>query len=153
MEFASIKYYLEGNIDINFLKNKIIKLSNHRLIHSYSTAITCFKLAKKYNFNSYIAYLTGLFHDLERENKNIDVLDHGKEASKYFKEPIKTAIASHVLGNDDNLLSKILFVADFIEPTRKFKEAKLFYNYAFKDLDKTFYKIKEFKNNLFTQSK
>lgn len=116
------------------------------------------------------AYLAGLLHDCAKcmsDEKKLHICDknnisystmesehpyllHGKVgahiASKKFKikdEDILQAITWHTTGRPDmSLLEKIIFIADYIEPSRKpVKELDLIRKLAFEDIDKTMEKI------------
>lgn len=116
------------------------------------------------------AYLAGLLHDCAKcmsDEKRLHICDknnisysnmesehpyllHGKVgahiASKKFKikdEDILQAIIWHTTGRPNmSLLEKIIFIADYIEPSRKpVKELDLIRRLAFEDIDKTMEKI------------
>lgn len=116
------------------------------------------------------AYLAGLLHDCAKcmsDEKKLHICDnnnlsysnmeashpyllHGKVgahiARKKFgikDEDILQAITWHTTGRPNmSLLEKIIFIADYIEPSRKpVKELDLIRRLAFEDIDKTMEKI------------
>lgn len=132
-------------IDIhNYLKKN---LSESRYNHSVSTAETAYKLCIEYGEDPDKGYLAGLVHDIAREYSNEDVLRiaekdgleitdtekndpvilHGRAGAVVAREifaiddpSIIEAMQVHTTGKSGMcLLSKILFVADYIEPKRK----------------------------------
>lgn len=138
------------------------KLKDHpkRLAHSYGVALTCQKLARLYGINEAEATLIGLFHDyakydtledqvavidpkIVRQYKDHPVIYHAYAASYWFTkrlgvddERLISAINHHVWGQPDmNMLEKILFVADYCEPTRPFSDKDYIYALAVKKLD------------------
>lgn len=143
------------------LKNN---LSEKRYIHSVGAAEIAKNLAKKNGANSDKAYIAGLLHDcakelsLEKMNelinyKNISfesrikkskAILHGpagsvlieKEYDIYDKE-IQNAIFYHTTGKPNmTLLEKIVFLADYIEPSRNFPGVDKIRDLAKKSLDK-----------------
>jgi predicted HD superfamily hydrolase involved in NAD metabolism len=119
------------------------------------------KLAKKFGFPLNPAYVAGLLHDCARSlsaealllnakkykikitpilRKN-PILLHGeisaKFAYKYFgikEKIILKAIACHIVGTTRmSKLAKLIFIADFIEPSRNFPAAQKIRNLLFKN--------------------
>lgn len=133
---SDIEQYLQKN------------LTEKRLIHSVSTAETSKKLCLKFNLDSEKGYIAGLLHDVARElpegemrglalsdgkgtikeEEDNFVLLHGRAgavtAKKIFSvndEFITEAIRLHTTGDSGMCeLSKIVFIADYIEPKRKY---------------------------------
>lgn len=125
-----------------------INVKKSRYEHSKRVAKMCVLLAKRYNLNKGKAYLIGIAHDLckdyepqmmiqtaQRDGqeltdfyKNKPVLLHGRAAAVLLKEDYNVldeellqAVAVHtsgIVGMND--YSKILLIADKIEPGRKF---------------------------------
>ncbi|RPJ05095.1 MAG: HD domain-containing protein [Spirochaetaceae bacterium] len=125
------------------------RLSERRLLHSRETAKLAQELCIKYTVDPGEGAIAGIAHDLAREysgpelvdfvvKNNIDasewemehpVVLHGKVAAHIVCEKwgvdqqICRAIEDHVLGRPGMpVLSRILFIADFCEPSRGFLE-------------------------------
>ena len=122
------------------------KLGHHRYIHSVGVAGTAVSLAMKYGENIYKAQIAGILHDCAKCyddeelvrlccKKEIEVTDfeekhgfllHAKYGAylaenKYGirDEDILNAIRWHTTGREGmSLLEKIVFISDYIEPTR-----------------------------------
>lgn len=153
------------NIDIQKIQEKLkTNLSHKRYIHSVGTAEVAKKLAIKYNADSEKAYLAGLLHDsakeisLEKMNQLIDskgiafndlarkskAILHGpagsiliEEEYNIFDEEIQNAIFYHTTGKPDmSVLEKIIFLADYIEPSRDFPGVDELRKTADQDLNK-----------------
>jgi predicted HD superfamily hydrolase involved in NAD metabolism len=120
----------------------------HRYCHSVEVAKLAKELCVHYNIDPYKGIIAGLGHDIARElhpylimnyagkdTKPISQIEmrnplllHGRAGAVilrdelYIKdEEILTAVRHHVLGSPEMpLLSKIIFAADFLEPSRKF---------------------------------
>lgn len=126
------------------LKNS---LSKERYEHSLRVADEAKRLAKYYNTSEESAYIAGLLHDIAKEynkeenerivskynldksllddlNKRISHAEIGAVIAleKYkVDEDVADAIRYHTIGNIKmNLLAKIIFVADKIEPLKKY---------------------------------
>ncbi len=121
-------------------------ISNKRYVHSIGVSNTAACLAMRYGYDCHKAYITGLLHDCAKGLKGPELIDtvmkagisisdtekdnpdllHSKAGSvlageKYGIEDdeILNAIFYHTTGRPDmNLLEKIIFVADYIEPNR-----------------------------------
>ncbi len=147
----------------NYLKEN---LSKKRYAHTLSTAITAEKLCKLYNEDSKKGYIAGLFHDIAREldikelvktasedGQGIDYeekeepeLLHGRAgaviAKKLFNindREIIEAIQFHTTGEKDmGNLAKIIFIADYIEPGRKYITRDFLKTLEGKSLDEIF---------------
>ena len=149
---------------IDYLKSN---LSEKRFEHTMGVAKTAVELAKIYSADAEKAYLAGLLHDCYKEKKidlmletitkyggvadviseNSPALLHGI-AGAYFArdcfnidEEIFDAIRYHTTGKANmSLLTKIIYIADYIEPTRCFPGVEDVRNLAFSDLDKAIVK-------------
>ena len=151
---------------IEDIQNKLRKkLKGSRYIHTLGVEYTSVCLAMKYGEDLEKAELAGLLHDCAKqlpEKKLIKIcrehdekiskmefhqpfLLHGKAGACLAKdkfgiedESILNAIRYHTTGRPDNLLEKIVFVADYIEPNRRKADnlAEL-RRLAFEDLDET----------------
>ena len=150
---------------IEKIKKKLeAELSPKRYIHSVNVMETAVRLAARYGEDAGKAALAGLLHDCARDVKadeairlsgmyriRVDDISriqpellHGrlgeKLAGKLYgvKDPqVMRAIAIHTMGCPGmDLLGKIIFVADYIEPARSFPEAESMRKEAFENLDK-----------------
>ncbi len=154
-------------IDLKEIKDKLkSELNPHRYEHTMGVMYTAISLAMCYGEDIDKAALAGLLHDCgkcygdeesiklcdkygvtlsEFELKNTALI-HAKLGAALAKEiygindeAIISAIRSHTTGREAmDTLSKIVFIADYIEPGRdKAKRLKEIREEAFKDLDKT----------------
>lgn len=145
------------------LKNK---LSNKRFLHSIAVMNEAEKLAKKYCYNIEYAKIAGLLHDYARDIKkdelnnyirkyNLDnkyinniALAHSKIGAILVKEEldinneeILNAIEYHTTGRENmTLLEKIIYIADMIEPSRKFNDIDELRILAYKNIESACYK-------------
>ena len=152
-----IEYIKTTGLYLNKLKNKqiiarlFVELSYKRFIHTIGVANTALDLAAIFGYNSpKKAYKAALLHDCAKPYA--DALSHAgkgaKFASSYYgikDEEILNAIRYHTIGRVDmSLLEKIIFVADFIEPSRKnFKRLDDIRKAAYEDIDKATYMCME----------
>lgn len=146
---------------VKFLKKNI---DEKRFEHSVNTAKEAVRLAKKYGADEDNAYVAGLLHDaakgkcrltLRKLVKDYDItvdefeirnpeLTHGKigaiMVSKQLgikDKEIISAIRWHTTGRAGMcLLEKIVYIADIIEPSRKFSGLKSIRKLAYQDIDK-----------------
>lgn len=143
----------------NILKNK---LSEKRFYHSICVMEMCEKLAIHYNVDVNEAKLVGLSHDIAKEmpadekikyaeqnNLTIDNVEYsapsllhakiGADICKKnfgFSDKMCTAISLHTTGGENmDMLSKILFVADAIGLDRTYPSADYARNLALENLD------------------
>ncbi len=147
-----------------YLKELRKELKESRYVHTIGVAYTAASLAMAHGAELDQAQLAGLLHDCaknlpDQESKKL-ILEHGLEISEFEEknpallhakagyilsktkygvedEVIRHAILVHTTGCPDmNLLDKILFIADYIEPGRE-KQAHLpqLRKEAFTDLD------------------
>lgn len=138
-------------------------LDEKRCLHSVNTAQEAVKLAKKFGGDEEKAYIAGILHDIAKCMDKKDMLKlakkydieidtycmnnmelfHGllgaaivKNELKIDDEEILSAIRCHTAGKKDMaLLDKITYMADLIEPSRKFSGIKAIRRMAYKDLD------------------
>lgn len=134
-------------------------LSEHRYQHSLRVADVAFALAKKYDCDTYKAYVAGLVHDIAKEyskEENIKILKqynmldsvdlddktiHGAVGALVIKKynlssDICHAVYAHTLGDTKmNLLDKIVFVADKIEPLKDYDGIEEERKLSFIDID------------------
>ncbi|WP_027366201.1 bis(5'-nucleosyl)-tetraphosphatase (symmetrical) YqeK [Desulfotruncus alcoholivorax] len=139
-------------------------LSNKRFEHSFNTSNIAVKLAEMYCADREKAGIAGLLHDCARdygakellamaENHNLPIDDieqempvllHAKLGAALAKQEfgvddaqVLKAIALHTLGEPEmGLLAKIVYVADKIEPGRRFTGVESLRKTAFEDLDR-----------------
>ena len=123
-------------------------LSRPRLIHSREVARLSSELCDRFHADEEKGYIAGISHDLAREldisemlllaerdglplrdwEKSNPLLLHGRAAASiltkhtgYADEEALQAIRAHVTGRGSmGPISKIVFAADFLEPTREF---------------------------------
>ena len=148
------------------------ELKSSRYVHTLGVATTAYSLALKWNYPAYTAMVAGILHDCAKcisdekriavcEKNNILIRDieyqyphllHGKVGAYYckskydvFDEQIAHAIAVHTTGCPGmNLLDKIIFVADYIEPGRdKQPRLDILRSEAYRDLDSCVFMILE----------
>ena len=128
-------------------------LSAERYKHSLQVAALAERLCMRYNIKPYKGYIAGLMHDVAREmsdkalidlasldgktiapwERAIPVLLHGRAGAVVLKRDfgitdssILEAVSVHVTGEPGmSLLSKIVFISDFLEPTRDFIDSKV----------------------------
>jgi predicted HD superfamily hydrolase involved in NAD metabolism len=124
-------------------------LSSARRRHCRRTASLASRLARRLGVDAGAAYLAGLAHDLARELPDAEllrlaaadggpirpweaarpVLVHGRAAATLLAggagcgAEVREAVADHVTGRPGmSALSKLVYVADFLEPRRGFLE-------------------------------
>ncbi len=141
-------------------------LSNERYDHTLRVLKIAEQLANVYQFkNIQELNQASMFHDIAKREtpdsiRRFNISISTKELSDYKKfstvwhaliapklvkklfniksQQVIKAIKHHTTGNANmGLLEKIIFIADFIEPNRTFKEAKEARKMAFENLDKT----------------
>ena len=151
-----LKFYLEQLQGI---------LSKKRLEHSINTANIAVKLAERYGESQEKARVAGLLHDCARDMGGQELLAMAQDyclvidniefempvllharlgallAKKRFgvnDDKILKAITLHTLGEPEmGLLDKIVYLADKIEPGRRFPGVESLRKTAFKNLDNT----------------
>lgn len=158
---------------IEEIKEKLkSSLSKKRYIHSLNVMETACQLAKRYNMDVGKAALAGLLHDCARkldkqgmlglcekygiiiDNISLSqpVLLHGPVGSFVARddyevddEEVLSAIYYHTTGKEDmSLLDKIIYIADFIEPGREYKDVEKVRELAFEDVDKALLKVLDY---------
>jgi len=165
--------YSYTNADIERLDLEMQKeLKPSRYIHTIGVANMAYSLAIRWNYPAVTAQVAGMLHDCAKcisdekrisvcEKNNIPITEieykyphllHGKVGAHYckskyevFDEQIAHAIEVHTTGCPNmNLLDKIIFVADYIEPGRdKQPRLDVIRATAFTDLDLCVYLILE----------
>ncbi len=140
------------------------KLNPERFTHSLGVAETAEKIALHYGADISCARLAGILHDCARYltsgelldiacKNNIDVGVEEEENPSLLHAPVGliiarecyniedkgvlNAIASHTLGSTDmSKLDKIIYLADKVEPGRRFQEVGYLRELVYKDMDK-----------------
>ncbi len=139
-------------------------LSNERLVHSIGTAVTSLELVEVWGGDPELIYPAALVHDIGREfspgriqellrdmNESVPPEDedfprlwHGYYGAVVLREKfgindreLFNAVWWHSTGEEDmTTVQKIIFLADFIEPSRTFEEVKALRKQAYIDLDR-----------------
>lgn len=148
------------------------KLKNSRYIHTLGVEYTSVCLAMKYGADLEATEVAGLLHDCAKQLPEKKILQlcrkygekiskmeydnpfllHGKAGACIAREKfgindkkILDAIRYHTTGRPEmDIIEKIVFVADYIEPSRKKADnLKELRQMAFEDLDKTLLMILE----------
>lgn len=150
------------DLSTDYLKLVKEKETAHRYAHTLGVIDESVKLATKYGANKDKARIAASLHDItknmpfdqQREMirrvfgdeilKDItEPIYHSYSAYVYAKEELKiddeeilNAILCHTIGKPNmSLLDKIIFIADFIEPSRDYYEAELARSIAYKNID------------------
>lgn len=138
-------------------------LKTKRLNHSFGVRDTAQKLAEVYGIDIQKARITGLIHDLAKEKSNEEILDiciennyelddvsknspsilHGfagrivaNQLMGVTDEDSLNAIEYHTTGRKKmSILEKIIYIADYIEPSRNFLGISDLRDAAFRNLD------------------
>lgn len=147
------------------IRDKLEKsLTRRRFVHSVNVMNCSVDLAAKYGENKDRAAVAGLLHDCARDIKGRAIFDlcdkfgikpdgvklrqpellHGPVGSYIAQveygvtdEGILDAIRFHTTGCENmSLLSKIIFIADYIEPGRNFHGIADIRNLAYVDIDR-----------------
>ncbi|WP_405376504.1 nicotinate (nicotinamide) nucleotide adenylyltransferase [Pseudobutyrivibrio sp.] len=168
--YSPYSYHYDDILRLSQEMNKELKSS--RYVHTLGVATTAYSLALKWNYPAYTAMVAGILHDCAKcisdekrisvcEKNNIPIRDieykyphllHGKVGAFYcknkydvFDDQIAHAIEVHTTGCPGmNLLDKIIFVADYIEPGRdKQPRLDILRSVAYEDLDKCVFMILE----------
>ena len=142
------------------LKNR---LSERRYVHSAGVAASAYILAEKYGYNPKKAELAGWLHDCAKEMKleemqdiideqNLQVDEYMRSSRALLHGPAGSIMAKTIYGIKDRdiqnsiffhttgrpqmeLLDKIIFLADYIEPSRDFPGINIIRRNAQKNLD------------------
>ncbi len=150
-------------------------INDDRFKHCLSVADLCLKIARGNNLDEYKAYLIGLYHDIAKDLKKEELsiymniykpyeIDYGypvwhQYVGYYYlkhtcclrdKKMLK-AIRHHCLGDDNDTYSKLIFVADKLDPLRNYDSSKEI-EIACKDLNKAF-KIVKSQNKNYLESR
>jgi nicotinate-nucleotide adenylyltransferase len=156
-------------------------LSLHRYEHTIETSKLARKLAVRYGVDPLKAEFAGLCHDFAKEIDRESMLRHIENFTVYFDpciqknpnlahgevgaellrqyfgiedESILDAIRWHTYGNRHmSTLSKIIYVADIIEPSREFEGLSKLRHLAYEDLDRTMIAYYELNNSYLNETK
>ena len=151
------------NLPMEQLEQAVVSLLKpSRVAHVLGCRDTCIALAKKWGANETDAGRAGLLHDITKaldgplqltlcraygtmlddfsiENpKTLHALTGALVAEHIFgeNEAVVSAIRSHTTGKANmNLLEKIVYVADYMEPNRDFPGVEALRELAFRDID------------------
>ena len=151
-------------MDIERIKRDLReRLSDYRYLHCLRVADVARELAIIYHYDVDRAYITGLVHDIAKEftyKENLEVImkNHlsmdllSKEYAKMLHSEIGAYLIKDLYGFDDdichavschtygsipmNLLDKIVFVADKIEPLKKYIGIEEEREVAYHNIDK-----------------
>ncbi len=130
-------------------------LVGEKFSHSLYVEETAIKLAGKYGADTAKAGMAGLLHDITKQMDNEELAKrygiislaygtlHGPTAAMWLKErgivgdpEILLAIKYHTTGRADmTLLEKVIYMADYIEPSRDFEDVDVLRALAFHNLD------------------
>ena len=146
-----------------YLADLRARLDDYRFTHSVNVAKTCRELAKMYGCDEEKAYFAGLLHDVFKNEpkekmlaffeqngivlseceRSAPKLWHAIGGSVYlqktygFDEEFIRAVRYHTTGRANmTLLEKIIYLADYIEPTRDFPDVDVLRKACYEDLDK-----------------
>ena len=153
---------MKYDIDV-YKKDLRSKLSDYRYYHSIRVADVSSSLADIYGIDKNKAYVAGLLHDIAKEFSDLDndkvirkydlysivnnisnkrVL-HGIIGAYYLEDKYKldndiiNAIKYHTIGSVNmDLLGKIVFVADKIEPNKNYPGIEEERKLAYEDIDR-----------------
>ena len=149
--------------EADMIKKLAMVLNEHRFTHTMGVAETAVRLAEKWGADEEKAKIAGLLHDCAKNIPSEDAIKYCRENKVFLKdicfhEPslihaylgaylakveyevedseILTAIYYHTTGCDDmSLLTKIIYVADTMEPSRTQAGVEQLRVLAFEDLD------------------
>lgn len=142
-------------------------LKKKRVAHVLGCAETAVKLARHYGADPEVALRAGLLHDVTKaidgedqlllvDKYDILISDFERKFPKVLHAKTGAAVAKHVFGECDevvnaiywhttgradmSLMEKIIYLADYIEPTRSFDGVQELREMAWRDLDRTLLK-------------
>ncbi len=132
------------------------KVKGEKFEHSLGVEKTALALAERYGANREKAGLAGLLHDYTKQMDNVALAGkygiayltektlHGHTAAALLKEKgyvedeeVLSAIKWHTTGKAGmNMLEKIVYIADYMEPNRDFPGVEKLRELAFANIDK-----------------
>ncbi|MFH1540993.1 MAG: HD domain-containing protein [Elusimicrobiota bacterium] len=130
------------SIIIDIKKYLARNLTQDRYSHTLKVANLAVKLAKHYKLKDIVKIkIASLLHDCQKNSNHQS--NHSFLAEKIAKTKFKikdkkilNAIKHHTFGcRKMDVFSKIVYIADISEPSRKFEQAKKTRKLAFKNLD------------------
>ncbi|MGD9568512.1 MAG: bis(5'-nucleosyl)-tetraphosphatase (symmetrical) YqeK [Sedimentibacter sp.] len=132
-----------NKLKFNEMKIKLKELNPGSYLHCLSTMEEAEKLALHYGLDTGKAKIAGLLHDCGKMKKGKDNLTHSKLGAQLAKEifniqdiEILDAIMYHTTGRENmTLLGKIIFIADKIEPRRKYDGVDSLRKAAYENID------------------
>ncbi|NLM43059.1 MAG: HD domain-containing protein [Clostridiales bacterium] len=152
-------------LELNDIHNYLEKhMSQERYMHSINVANIACSFAKHYGIDEGRAKLAGLIHDCAKEEKYDNLVYYARncgfsidqesfEIPQVLHGPASAYIARRVLGVEDEeillsiryhvtgrenmtFMEKIIYVADYIEPSRKFQGIEKVRTTAYENIDK-----------------
>lgn len=156
-------YSLKSVKEYDFFENEVKKyVDEKRFVHSKGVAQTAYLLAKKYTEDENMAYFAGLVHDiaknfdyekqleyckdikLSKDEKEYKKMLHAPAGAGFLKEKynitdekIISAVRFHTRGDPNmSLFDTIIYLADYIEPSRSYKGVEELREAVFSDIKK-----------------
>lgn len=158
------KRYYEAQPELEWLRSKVYQyLDSDRIPHVKGCEQEAVRLARRWGANEGLAAEAGILHDITKRLKaseqlklckQYDIMTDITEKSNYkllhsktgaalsrelfgISDEVYSAIFWHTTGKPDmSLLEKIVYLADYIEPNRDFKDIEKLRSLAYTDLDK-----------------
>lgn len=131
--------------DIEHIKSQLEKSVGSKMYcHCLRTMEEAVKLAEIYNIDVEKARIAGLLHDCGKLiDKKIENLKHASEGAEIARKIYKiedvdilNAIRYHTTGREAmNMLEKIVYIADKIEPNRNFEGVEEIRSMAYYNID------------------
>ena len=117
----------------DYLKKNI---NEARYIHTLGVVETAIKLAKMNNVDEEKAKIAALIHDMAKcmpKDKQFEILKNNRVKKDI---DILNAVKYHTTGKENmTTLEKIIYIADYVEPNRKYEGVDKIREVVFKDLD------------------
>ncbi|MBR6681780.1 MAG: bis(5'-nucleosyl)-tetraphosphatase (symmetrical) YqeK [Clostridia bacterium] len=158
---------------MNDLSLRIKKyMSDYRYAHTLSVVEECKQLAKLFKIDSEDLVTAAYLHDITKEMSIEDQIALCKEYKafpdesylrspktlhsysavflikkdfeEYAKESVLLAVKNHTTGREDmSLNEKLLYLADYIEPTRRFEDCKAVRKYFYEQTEDIYKRLDE----------
>ena len=149
--------------EYDFYEHELAKfVERKRFNHSLGVAATAYLMAKKYGEDEKLAYFTGLVHDIAKrlplseqlelcsdiklhpDERSYPKMLHAPAGAGFLKrkyqidnEKLLSAVRFHTIGDVKmTLFDKIIYMADYVEPFRRFEGVEELRRLAFSDVDK-----------------
>lgn len=156
-------YGTQNISEYDFYEKELAKyVEKKRFIHSLGVAATAYLMARKFGEDAKLAYFTGLLHDISKRMPLSEQLElcneiklhpderaypkmlHAPAGAAFIKknynitdEKLLSAVRYHTIGDVNmTLFDKILYMADYIEPSRDFVGVEKLRELSFTDIDK-----------------